>query len=535
MLTNVDVAVCVTVVCAVAAAAFKNGWSLGYITGEIQVCVLPLVAYWVLSHFRQNATVVKQKSAQIKDFEDSQELELMKKYSFQGNINAAMCSFRAMQLRGQCLSSFMYNTVLQAFVNSGNVQGAEDWLEEMKLEGMADELSFNILIKALVTAHAMERAMELLGEMKTAGLKPSAAEFNEVLGGFARESRFKEADSLLEEMQTQSVEPTSGTRNTIVKLMNASRDTNLRTSRVRKLLHRYNLEKKNLGKETHGSDSPVPVPGLAGVISRSNGATSTHASCSHEIHVTGSLSHIKSVRKTFKQLGFLDKAEGDSWPLDGHWETDYGLTVVIEGKVVRWSGQKASRLKFSGKDRRACVLRLYGVETHGHLVSPAQALDATKTIVWDNGDVWNSYEGRVIGQDALYSQSMTKTLHDQTQDQMYCARASAVLKSVSKQALGVPSILEKTIVQCLGSGLYYFRVLFESRGSSSTLDEDELPSTDVPNADICDSISRRHPLVGLRHCWADRVANSCGQRTVVNGEEVDEDCFSRHVNLVSWK
>lgn len=178
------------------------------------------------------------------------------------------------------------------------------------------------------------------------------------------------------------------------------------------------------------------------------------------------------------------------------------------------------------------MLRLYGVATHGHLVS-VQAHNATKTLRWDNGDVWNSYDGRIIGQDSLFSQSMTKTLRDKMQDQMYRARASAVLRCVCKQALCVPSILENTITQFLGSDLYYVCVHFESMWNPSRIAEDGLPSLET-DMDICGSISRRHPHVGLRHCWAEHGADCCGQRTLVNGEELDEDRFSRHIGAVSW-
>jgi len=260
----------------------------------------------------------------------------------------------------------------------------------------------------------------------------------------------------------------------------------------------------------------------------------TPAPCTHEIDVTGSLNQIKAVRKTLKQHGFLDKSEGEAWPLDGHWETDYNLTVVVEGKIVRWSGQRASRLRFTSEDRSACELKLYGENAHGHLVSPPHAPDARKMLMWDNGDVWYSYDGRVIGQDTLFSQTMTKTVRDKAQDEAYRARSKEVLKCVSRQGLGVPTILEENITKFLGNDLYHVRLHFASKWNPSPVDDDEeLPLFDA-DADMCDSLSRRHPHVGLRHCWVDRTAECCGQRTLVNGLEVDEGCFSRHVGAVSW-
>jgi len=250
--------------------------------------------------------------------------------------------------------------------------------------------------------------------------------------------------------------------------------------------------------------------------------------------MTGSLAQIKGVRRTLKQKGFLDEAEKDASPLDGHWETDHGLTVVIEGKLVRWSGQRASRLRFTSKDRQTCALVLYGEATHGQLVLPALAPSATKTLRWDNGDVWHSYDGRTIGHDILFSQTMTKPLRDKMQDQMYRARANVMLRCVSKQSLGLPLIFEDAITAFLSNDLYYVRVLFESKWNNpSRRNQDEMLSLET-DTDICGIISRRHPRIGIRHCWAEVGSDCCGQRTLVNGEEVDEECFSRHIRAVSW-
>jgi len=284
------------------------------------------------------------------------------------------------------------------------------------------------------------------------------------------------------------------------------------------------------------------------------------------------LPQIKAARRTLKQLGFLNKAENGGSPLDGHWETDRGFTVVIEGKIVRWSERDASKLRYTRGDRRACMLTLYGSASHGQLVRLSDAPDSLEVLRWDNGDVWYPCDSRAVGQRVLFSQTLTKTLRDRMQDEMYRARAGAVLKCVSKQTLHMPSVVEDAITQFLGNDLYCISVCFESRWNPSRVDEDgqpllkasedfpfdedepsvfeasldicadggELPvlASSLPSAgadqDICCSISRRHPRIGLRHCWADCADDSCGQRTWVNGEELDDYCFCRHIGAVTW-
>lgn len=227
----------------------------------------------------------------------------------------------------------------------------------------------------------------------------------------------------------------------------------------------------------------------------------------------------------------MDKSE-NGWPLDGHWETDHGLTVVIEGKMVRWSGRHASRLHFTNGERSACTLSLYRESAHGQLVQ-GQAPVATKSIRWSNGDTWCALDGRAIGQHVVFRQSMSKTSRDEEQGDMYRARARAVLKCVSKQALQMPAIFEDTITQFLGNDLYCVRVRFESRWNPSFKEEEDLPSSDW-SSDFCEAMSRRHPQVGLRHCWADKSVNGCGQRTLANGEELSESSFNQHIKAVSW-
>lgn len=467
------------------------------------------------------------------EFAASEHVATMQKQAAARNIGGTVRTFRSIQQSGGKVNSLMYNIVLQAWIDCGNVQAAEDWMEDIKEAGMTDKLSFDILIKALVEARALSKAKDILRDMRKAGLQPCIGTFNELLTGFVRGGRFNESLSLLDEMHAQGLQPNSITLNNITELMNGSRKITQTFERIRRVLTKFDLMSGDAAGAQICKSHPVPLPRLAAVISQAQ--NDSQAPCAHEIHVTGSLSHVKACHRTLKQHGFLNKQESCESPLDGHWETDHGLTVVVEGKIVRWGGQRASMLRYTRDDRSACTLQLYGETARGELVTQAISPDARKMLRWDNGDVWQSYDGRVIGQDTLFAQSMTKTLRDKTQDAVCCARADAMLKCVSKQALGLPAIFDSAISQFLGNDLYYVRVHFSSKWNPSkgTDDDDELPLFET-DGDICDVLSRRHPQVALRHCWAERTANCCGQRSLVNGREVDEDSFSQHVGLVRW-
>lgn len=594
-----DIAIFAAVVYAICLPASSSAWSYCNVGKDVKLFFFAVGAVWAARRYRskqpqshkgpdsapsvcpaatKNAVAVVRPSAIDRD--ESNDLKFIYKCAWERNIGGALSTFRSMKDSGCCLSPFLFNTMLQAFVNCGNIQAAEDWMDEIKEAGKADETSFNIFIKALVTARTLDKANDvLMKDMRRAGVPPNVTVFSEVLGGLVRESHCTQGFTLFNQMDILGLKPTSTICNSMTKLINASRNISQGIESFDRIFSKCTFDASHRS-HTEGVRScispdtllalPVPSPVLATVISQSK--HTARASCAHEIHLSGNWRQMKAARRTLKQLGFLDKAEKCGSPLDGHWETDQGFTVVIEGKMVRWSERDASRLRFTTNDRRACVITLYGAASHGQLAHLADAPDGLEVLRWDNGDVWYQCDGRAVGQRVLFSQTMTRTLRDTMQDEMYCARASAVLKRVSTQTLHMPSVVEDAILQFLGNDLYYISVCFESRWNPSRSDEDgqlppkaiddlifdedepsmleasqnscvaggELPflAATLPSVaadqDVCSSISRRHPHIGLRHCWADLSDNSCGQRTWVNGEELDEHCFCRHIGAVTW-
>jgi pentatricopeptide repeat protein len=436
----------------------------------------------------------------------NKQMALMQKYAASRNIKDTLRTFRFIEQSGECMSSPMYNTVMRAWIKCGNIWAAENWMEETKLARMADESSYLILVKALMMIRDIEKARGVLQDMREAQVAPSVAIFDELLTGLARGGLFNDGISLLKEMEVAGVQPAGFTRESITALMNSARKVNQSFDSMHLLL-------KHCAEPKCGTSQ---LPRLAAALLHAMKAKPM-AACVHEVEIKGSLARIKAVRKTLKRQGFLNKAECDALPLDGHWETDHGLPVIIEGKMVRWSQQRASKLRFTSPDCKTCSLIIYGEHAKGQLVEPL-VHGATKALRWDNGDVWHSFAGRVIDHVTLFGQTMTKTLRDIAQDEAHRAQTKAVLSCVSKQGLRMPSILEASLMDYIGNDLYYLQVHFESKSS---------------RADVIDTISCCHPRVGVRHCWAKPGMGSCGQRTLANGEETDDSCFNRHIDAVS--
>lgn len=437
-------------------------------------------------------------------FDAKEQLLLMQKYAAAKNIKDTLRTFRLIEQSGADLTSIMYNTVMRAWIKVGNVWAAENWMDEIKAAQMADESSFIILVRALMMVRDPEKAHALLHDMREAGVSPTAATFNEFLTGFARECLLNDGVSVLKEMNTFGVQPTKLTNDAVAKLVNSARKVNVNITGMQQIVAMSAWE-------------PSDVPRLASLAAQVKMGPDTAPLCVHEIEIKGSRARVNAVRRSLQQYGFLGKAESQARPLDGHWHTDHGLTVFIDGKTARWSQKRASRLKFTSADLGSCTLGLYGEPAVGRLAQPIVP-GAAKALRWDNGDVWHSYDGRVIGGTPLFAQSMTKTVRDEAQDKAYCMRANASLKCLSKQGLPFPSILEDVLMDYLGNDLYVLCVHFESKTNL-------MPPCFV-------DISRRHPRVGLRHCWVRPSVGACGQRTLANGEETDEACFNRHIDAV---
>lgn len=107
------------------------------------------------------------------------------------------------------------------------------------------------------------------------------------------------------------------------------------------------------------------------------------------IRISGGCAQVKAARRALSRRGFLKKSNDGRFPLNGHWETMHGMSVTVEGKLVRWSPKRASRLTFYGVRRDKCSLSVYGEIATGRLVTPA-TLDGHKIVKWSNGDEWYS-------------------------------------------------------------------------------------------------------------------------------------------------
>jgi hypothetical protein len=227
--------------------------------------------------------------------------------------------------------------------------------------------------------------------------------------------------------------------------------------------------------------------------------------CANAIHISGEFSQVKAARRTLKKYGLMDTCDCARFPLDGHWKTEHGLVVVIERKTVRWTPQRASRLRFTGIDRRSCSLSMYGELVQGKFVSELIP-GIAKSITWSNGTVWHCIEGSLVGQATLQSQTMTKIARDESGDEIIRSRAGSALQLVSKSGLHLPYDCSHDILQCIGSTTYSVQVRFNSNESPPWAAGEEF--------DFLTRIAQNHPLCRIRHEWTGGSQGLCGQRII---------------------
>jgi len=233
--------------------------------------------------------------------------------------------------------------------------------------------------------------------------------------------------------------------------------------------------------------------------------------CTNMVVVSGHRSKVKAAGRTFRKHGFLKSSSDGGLPLDGHWETDHGLNVIIEGKLVRWTYQRASRLNFAKVDKRSCQLMLYGEFVQGHLVT-STIPGVVKTLQWENGDVWHSYGSRRIDKEEVFLQTMTKIRHDDTQDDLVRARIHGRLRAASKDGLGLLPHCVDQVLQYIGSDRYYFNVCFDTPSGHPWSQN---------GRDLLGMVSKRHPHVEIHHCWAEAGDGSFGERKIEKSCDID--------------
>jgi len=166
----------------------------------------------------------KGKSPDTKDI--GKHITMIRSCAAEQNLQGAKSVFESLERSGVAMNSVIYNTVLDACVECRDLKAAESWMENTRAAGMADVVSFNILIKAHLHNGGFVKARRLMEEMKKQGLQPNRVTFNELInamvskGGDKGHAGRKEMWNIVEEMKKADVKPNQVTISILLKSLN---------------------------------------------------------------------------------------------------------------------------------------------------------------------------------------------------------------------------------------------------------------------------------------------------------------------------
>merc|ERR1719253_2545658 len=151
----------------------------------------------------------------------SKHVAMMRARSRENDLEGAMQVFRKLQSSGVQLTSLVYNALLDSCVQCGKVNVALQHFQEMKDLGLVDVVSYNTLLKAYLTTGQIAKARKMLAEMGENGVKANQVTYNEMLNALVNIKDRKEMWSLVTEMSNAGMRPNSVSCSIILKSLTA--------------------------------------------------------------------------------------------------------------------------------------------------------------------------------------------------------------------------------------------------------------------------------------------------------------------------
>merc|ERR1719379_1919227 len=117
------------------------------------------------------------------------------------------------------MNSMIYNCLIDACVQCGDVRAALGYFEQMKQLNIVDTVSYNTMVKAYLSWNQAEQAQALLQEMSRRGLPPNKVTYNELLDARVTAKDRRGMWSVVEDMQASGVAPSPATCSILLKAL----------------------------------------------------------------------------------------------------------------------------------------------------------------------------------------------------------------------------------------------------------------------------------------------------------------------------
>eukprot|EP00933_Yihiella_yeosuensis_P061583 TRINITY_DN64404_c0_g1_i1.p1 TRINITY_DN64404_c0_g1~~TRINITY_DN64404_c0_g1_i1.p1 ORF type:complete len:1037 (-),score=216.61 TRINITY_DN64404_c0_g1_i1:169-3279(-) len=154
----------------------------------------------------------------------------------EGDVDKALAIFSDLKTsRPEVVDGPLYNVVLDACINNGKTEEAEEIMKEMQERNMVSLVTYNTLMKGLCAGGQTARAKEMLKEIGTSGLVADAASYNCVISTAVASNDFSEAWKLYDEMVAAGLKADHYTISIMLKAARKSKKT-VHADRAMKLL-----------------------------------------------------------------------------------------------------------------------------------------------------------------------------------------------------------------------------------------------------------------------------------------------------------
>ncbi|PKU77017.1 Pentatricopeptide repeat-containing protein [Dendrobium catenatum] len=149
---------------------------------------------------------------------------LIKTFCDEGLKKEALIIQSEMEKNGITSNVIIYNTLMDAYGKSNQIEEVEGLLNEMKMKGLKPTTStYNILMDAYSRRMQPEIVEDLLLEMQTLGLKPNVKSYTCLISAYGRQKKMSEkaADSFLR-MKAAGINPTSHSYTALIHAFSVS-------------------------------------------------------------------------------------------------------------------------------------------------------------------------------------------------------------------------------------------------------------------------------------------------------------------------
>lgn len=135
------------------------------------------------------------------------------------DLRGAKQAFDRLKTSGAPLSPLIYNCLLDACIQCGDMKSAEEYFTQMKELEYADVVSYNTLLKAYLHQHRSDEAQRLLQEMSRQGLPANRVTYNELLNAKVIAKDRRGMWKLVDDMTVAGASPNAVTCSILLKAL----------------------------------------------------------------------------------------------------------------------------------------------------------------------------------------------------------------------------------------------------------------------------------------------------------------------------